>query len=101
MKENTDNHNTIMFQNKEQVILGPEKIAGQMVHPQSFSQKFFLPSAKRFSMMFHDIWWWLQYMIITLPETDIAPENRPSQKETSIPNIHVSAAMLVSGKVYV
>ena len=24
----------------------------------------------------------------TLPETDIAPENRPSQKETSIPTIH-------------
>ena len=25
---------------------------------------------------------------ITLPETNIAPENRPSQKETSIPTIH-------------
>ena len=24
----------------------------------------------------------------TLPETNIAPENRPSQKETSIPTIH-------------
>ena len=26
--------------------------------------------------------------IDTLPETNIAPENRPSQKETSIPTIH-------------
>ena len=25
---------------------------------------------------------------VTLPETNIAPENRPSQKETSIPAIH-------------
>ena len=25
---------------------------------------------------------------ITLPETNVAPENRPSQKETSIPTIH-------------
>ena len=24
----------------------------------------------------------------TLPETNIAPENRPAQKETSIPTIH-------------
>ena len=24
----------------------------------------------------------------TLPETNIAPENRPSQKETTIPTIH-------------
>ena len=24
----------------------------------------------------------------TLPETNIAPENRPSQKETSIPTVH-------------
>ena len=24
----------------------------------------------------------------TLPETNIAPENKPSQKETSIPTIH-------------
>ena len=24
----------------------------------------------------------------TLPETNIAPENRPSQKETNIPTIH-------------
>ncbi len=24
----------------------------------------------------------------TLPETNIAPKNRPSQKETSIPTIH-------------
>ncbi len=26
--------------------------------------------------------------IFTLPETNIAPENRPPQKETSIPTIH-------------
>ena len=26
--------------------------------------------------------------LYTLPETKIAPENRPSQKETSIPTIH-------------
>ena len=25
---------------------------------------------------------------ITLPKTNMAPENRPSQKETSIPTIH-------------
>ena len=28
------------------------------------------------------------YIYITLPETNVAPENRPSQKETSIPTIH-------------
>ena len=27
-------------------------------------------------------------LLVTLPETNIAPENRPSQKETSIPTIH-------------
>ena len=27
-------------------------------------------------------------LTITLPETNIAPENRPSQKESSIPTIH-------------
>ena len=26
--------------------------------------------------------------LVTLPETNIAPENRPSQKESSIPTIH-------------
>ena len=38
----------------------------------------------------------------TLPETNIAAENRPSQKETSIPTIHFQVlfgAMLVSGRV--
>ncbi len=25
---------------------------------------------------------------LTIPETNIAPENKPSQKETSIPTIH-------------
>ena len=29
----------------------------------------------------------LNYEALTLPETNIAPENRPSQKETSIPTI--------------
>ena len=28
------------------------------------------------------------YGIFTLPETNIAPENRSSQKETNIPTIH-------------
>ena len=27
-------------------------------------------------------------LVSTLPEINIAPENRPSQKETSIPTIH-------------
>ena len=35
----------------------------------------------------------------TLPETDIAPENKPSQKETSLPNQPFSDAVLVSGRV--
>ena len=29
-----------------------------------------------------------EQFIITLPKTNIAPENGPSQKETSIPTIH-------------
>ena len=29
-----------------------------------------------------------QHLQCTLPETNIAPENRPSQKETSLPTIH-------------
>ena len=29
-----------------------------------------------------------QLVYLTLPETNMAPENRPSQKETSIPTIH-------------
>ncbi len=34
--------------------------------------------------------WWIPMKSrnITLPETNIAPENRPSQKETSIETIH-------------
>ena len=40
---------------------------------------------------------WCQ--MITLPETNIAPENRPSQKETSIPTIHFRCELLVSGRV--
>ena len=35
----------------------------------------------------------------TLRETNIAPENRFPQKETSIPNHPCSGAMLVSGRV--
>ena len=35
----------------------------------------------------------------TLPETNVAPENRPSQKETSLPNHPFSRSMLVSGGV--
>ena len=36
----------------------------------------------------------------TLPETNIAPENRPSQKETSLPTIHFQVLLLlVSGRV--
>ena len=31
---------------------------------------------------------------VTLPETNIVPENRPSQKETSIPTIHFWVSML-------
>ena len=31
---------------------------------------------------------WDVIIIYTLPETNIAPENMPSQKETSIPTIH-------------
>ena len=40
----------------------------------------------------------------TLPETNIGPENRPSQKESSLPmssNLPFSGAMLVSGSVYI
>ncbi len=46
--------------------------------------------------------WWgdrrglqvFKFQIVTLPETNMAPENGPSQKETSIPTIF-SGAMLV------
>ena len=34
----------------------------------------------------------------TLPETNIAPENCPSQKEISIPTIHFQGDILVSGR---
>ena len=36
---------------------------------------------------------------VTLPETNIAPPNRPSQKEMSFSNDPFSGAMLVSGRV--
>ena len=36
----------------------------------------------------------------TLPKTNIAPENRPSQKETNLPTIHFQVlCLLVSGRV--
>ena len=35
----------------------------------------------------------------TLPETNMAPENRPSQKETRFSNHPFSGAMLASGSV--
>ena len=38
-------------------------------------------------------------LIYTVPETNIAPENRPSQKETSIPTHPFSGAILVFGSV--
>ncbi len=40
------------------------------------------------------MYWEVKYMgggnydFVTLPKTNIAPENRPSQKDTSIPAIH-------------
>ena len=41
-------------------------------------------------------------VVFTLPKTNIAPENRPSQKETSIPTIHFQVReMLVSGRANV
>ena len=39
----------------------------------------------------------IRWRQITLRETNLAPENRPSQKETHLPN---PAAMLVSGRVH-
>ena len=41
----------------------------------------------------------MQLHVYTLPETNIAPENRPSQKEMSSSNHQFSDAMLVSGSV--
>ena len=35
----------------------------------------------------------------TLPKTKIAPGNRPSQKENSMPTIHFAAVMLDLGRV--
>ena len=40
-------------------------------------------------------------VVVTLPETNIAPENGPSQKEISSSNHTFSGAMLVSGRVIV
>ena len=34
-----------------------------------------------------ELWRW-RWQFLTLPETNIAPENRPSQKETNLPTIH-------------
>ena len=46
---------------------------------------------------------WRNFRWVTLPKTNIAPENRLSQKESSIPysNHPFSGAMLVSGRVSV
>ncbi len=41
------------------------------------------------------------HIIYTLPKTNIAPENRPSQKETGTPNHPFSGAMFVSGRVVI
>ena len=41
-----------------------------------------------------------ELLIYTLPETNIAPARKPSRKETSLPTIPFSVAMLVSGRVY-
>ena len=41
-----------------------------------------------FGAMFHETMIMDDYGRNTLPKTNIAPENRPSQKETSIPTIH-------------
>ena len=35
---------------------------------------------------------------ITLPKTNMAPENRPSQKETSLPTIHFQVRAVSFGK---
>ena len=42
------------------------------------------------------------FRTVTLPETNIAPENRPSQKETSILTIHfqVQAVSFREGKFF-
>ena len=38
----------------------------------------------------------LIYQVYTLPKTNIAPENRPSEKETTIPTIHFQVLLTVS-----
>ena len=43
--------------------------------------------------------WNIRLPTCTLPETNIAPENRPFPKETSIPTIHFQVGLLVSGRV--
>ncbi len=48
-------------------------------------------------MQLFDLLLW--FIVITLPETNIAPENRPSGKEISSSNHPFSGAMLVSGRV--
>ena len=43
-----------------------------------------------------------KYIFTTLPETNMAPEDRPSQKESSIPTFHFQVRKpLVSGSVMV
>ena len=60
--------------------------------------------AKRFLALKHwsrGIKWQKYYNGNTLPETNIAPENGPSPKETGIPTIHFQVLLLlVSGRVH-
>ena len=50
------------------------------------------------SKLLRIITWWFKNQVDTLPETNVAPENRPSQKEISIPTIHFQVLLLlVSG----
>ena len=37
---------------------------------------------------------WEDLVTHTLPETNIAPENRPSQKESSLPTIHFQGLLI-------
>ena len=47
--------------------------------------------------------WEGETVIYKLPETSMAPENRPSQRDTSIPTIHLQVllGMLVLGRAYI
>ena len=51
--------------------------------------------------MAHFWYQFVKFLECTLPETNIDPENRPSQKEIHLPTIHFSGAVLVSGSVHI